>query len=109
LLREVEEAQNDDDFVEMNIFQTGTRIDMGTSTFEIASRLYHRDTGRDLITCLRCRTQLEAPDWGSVFADLSEKYPPQTLDVYYCGSPALGRTLRRTCESHGFSFFPEPF
>ena len=48
------------------------------------------------------------PNWNKVFTQLREERKGQ-ITVFYCGNPALAKTLRLKCEEFGFNFRKEVF
>ena len=48
------------------------------------------------------------PNWNKVFSQLKEERKGEII-VFYCGNPALARTLRLKCEEFGFNFRKEVF
>lgn len=63
---------------------------------------------RDLITGLKTRTNAGRPDWNSVFRDIQAQRKGK-VTVFFCGPPALSRTLREKCGEFGFSYRKEIF
>ena len=63
---------------------------------------------RDLVTGLKSRTNAGRPNWNKVFSQLREERKGE-ITVFYCGNPALAKTLRLKCEEFGFNFRKEVF
>merc|ERR1711907_2532 len=55
------------------------------------------------------------PNFKAIFQDIIDKHPNKDVGVFYCGPPALGSVLRRTCQTFSskygtnFDYFQEHF
>ncbi|KAF8508456.1 NADPH oxidase [Hysterangium stoloniferum] len=48
---------------------------------------------KDTITSLRAPTHFGRPNWDRVFPSIAEKHPDTDVGVFFCGPPALSKTL----------------
>nr|AFK48511.1 unknown [Lotus japonicus] len=55
-------------------------------------KLQHAKNGVDI------RTHLGIPNWEKVFTQLASAHPNSRIGVFYCGSPALTKTLKSLCQ-----------
>lgn len=108
LLRQLEE-QDIEDFLDINIYMTGARPDMKSSTLNIALHMLHRRLNVDLVTGLQARTRMGHPKWEDIFTKLARRYRNQKVDVYFCGPPGLSTVLKRNAHRVGFGYHKENF
>lgn len=108
LLRELE-IEDIEDFLDINIYMTGAKPDMKSSTLAIAMEMLRRRLKIDLVTGLQAQTNMGHPKWGKIFGQLAQQYRGQTVDVYFCGPPGLSATLSRETEKVGFKYHKENF
>lgn len=97
-------------FLDINMYFTAAlkRTDMKAVVLQLALDMLYEKEHRDLLTGLRSRTHMGRPDWDRVFSKIrAEKKGKVT--VFYCGNPALARTLRFKCQEFGFKFSKEVF
>jgi len=50
---------------------------------------------KDAITNLRAPTHFGRPNWDRVFPSIAEKHPETDVGVFFCGPPALSKTLHQ--------------
>ena len=108
---EIEQAEQGlDRFLDMHMYITSAlqRTDMKAVGLQLALDLLHEKEKRDLITGLKTRTNAGRPNWDKVFKQLLNQHKGK-ITVFYCGPPALGRTLRYKCDEFGFDFRKEIF
>ena len=43
-------------------------------------------------------TQLGRPNWDTIFSDIKQAHPNETIGVFYCGNPTLEKMLRQQCD-----------
>jgi predicted ferric reductase len=108
LLRQLE-SEDIEGFLDINIYMTGARADMKSSTLNIAMDLLHRRLKVDLVTGLQARTNMGHAKWEQVFDKLAQQYRGQPVDVYFCGPPGLSATLKRNAQRVGFNYHKENF
>lgn len=82
---------------------------MTSTTLDVAMDVHHAETGRDLFTGLRNRTNMGRPDWAAVFQGLKDEHGDTRVDVFFCGPPALSKILAGLAARHGFGYHKENF
>uniref|UniRef100_A0A8D0AM18 NADPH oxidase 5 n=1 Tax=Sander lucioperca TaxID=283035 RepID=A0A8D0AM18_SANLU len=113
LLTKLEMDQADEEpegrFLEMHMYMTSalSKNDMKAIGLQMALDLLAKKEKRDSITGLRTRTQPGRPEWGKV-RTVSEENKGK-VHVFYCGAPALAKTIKAQCERFGFNFYKEHF
>nr|XP_045625272.1 NADPH oxidase 5-like isoform X1 [Procambarus clarkii]XP_045625282.1 NADPH oxidase 5-like isoform X1 [Procambarus clarkii] len=110
---EIEQAEQGgvlERFLDMHMYITSAlqKTDMKAVGLQLALDLLHEKEKRDLITGLKTRTNAGRPNWDKVFKQLQNQQKGK-ITVFYCGPPALGRTLRYKCHEYGFNFRKEIF
>ena len=95
--------------LDVQIYLTGVTVDMTSATLDVAMDVYQAETGRDLFTGLRNRTNLGRPDWQAIFRRIADEHGGTTVHVYFCGPPALSTVLSRLAAEHGFGYHKENF
>lgn len=110
---EIEQAEQGgvlERFLDMHMYITSAlqKTDMKAVGLQLALDLLHEKEKRDLITGLKTRTNAGRPNWDKVFKQL-KKQQKGKITVFYCGPPALGRSLRYKCDEYGFDFRKEIF
>ena len=97
-------------FLEMHMYVTSAlqRTDMKAVALQMALDILHQKESRDLVTGLKARTNAGRPNWNKVFTKLREEKKGQ-VTVFYCGNPALARTLKAKSAEFGFKFRKEIF
>jgi predicted ferric reductase/Ca2+-binding EF-hand superfamily protein len=108
MLAELEQADRDH-LLDINIYMTGGQANMKSSTLNIAMELLRQKTRTDLVTGLQARTHMGRPDWDDIFTTIADAYTPDKPDVFFCGPPGLGKTLKTLCTRHNFRFRKENF
>ena len=63
---------------------------------------------RDLITGLKTRTNAGRPNWDKVFKSIHEQKKGK-VTVFFCGSPQLGKILKKKCDEYKFDYRKENF
>ncbi|XP_056455651.1 NADPH oxidase 5-like [Gadus chalcogrammus] len=109
---EMDQADEEPDgrFLEMHMYMTSalSKNDMKAIGLQMALDLLAKKEKRDSITGLQTRTQPGRPDWAKVFQKVSEENKGK-VHVFYCGAPALAKTIKAQCEHFGFHFYKENF
>ncbi|CAG0903044.1 unnamed protein product [Cyprideis torosa] len=97
-------------FLDMHMYITSAlqKTDMKALGLQLALELLHEKEKRDLITGLKTRTLAGRPNWDKLFKQIQDQKKGK-VTVFYCGPPALGRTLRVKCDQFGFVFRKENF
>lgn len=104
------EAQDPDRrLLDVQIYLTGVTVDMTAATLDVAMDVYQAETGRDLFTGLRNRTNLGRPDWPAIFRRIAAEHAGTRVDIYFCGPPALSTVLGALAAQHGFGYHKENF
>nr|WOX60328.1 NADPH oxidase [Eriocheir sinensis] len=110
---EIEQAEQGgvlERFLDMHMYITSAlqKTDMKAVGLQLALDLLHEKEKRDLITGLKTRTNAGRPNWDKVFKQLTNQQKGK-ITVFYCGPPALGRTLRYRCDEYGLELRKEIF
>ncbi|XP_064645176.1 NADPH oxidase 5-like [Lineus longissimus] len=97
-------------FLEMQMYMTRAvkRNDMTGVGLHMALELLHEKESRDVLTGLKTRTQPGRPKWNKVFKELS-KANRGRVKVFFCGSPAIAKELKKQCQYYNFEFSQEHF
>ncbi|XP_063268977.1 NADPH oxidase 5 [Prinia subflava] len=97
-------------FLELHLYMTSAlgKGDVRALGLQLALDLLAAREERDSITGLRARTRPGRPDWDKVFGKVAAERRGR-VRVFFCGSAALGRVIRRHCRSFGFAFSKENF
>jgi len=104
LLHAIEE-QDTMNKIEINIYLTAKIKD------DDMNNIIVQDVGaeKDAITSLRAPTHFGRPNWDRVFPSIAEKHPQIDVGVFFCGPPALSKTLHQMSnkysEPKGTRFF----
>ncbi len=93
----------------VNIWMTGGRAGGTSVALELARELSHGAGERDVFTGLRTKTHMGHPDWGAILEAIGREHAPEKVDVFFCGPPGLGKTVRRASERMGMRFRDERF
>ena len=70
--------------------------------------LFLLQSKRDLITGLKTRTNAGRPNWDKVFKSIHEQKKGR-VTVFFCGSPQLGKILKKKCDEYKFDYRKENF
>lgn len=105
----LEREDPDGTFLDAQIYLTGVKLDMTSAMLDIAMDVYQQDTGKDLLTGLRNRTNLDRPKWPQIFEALAKEHEAGKVDVYFCGPAPLAKQLSTLAGQHGFGFHKENF
>jgi NAD(P)H-flavin reductase/Ca2+-binding EF-hand superfamily protein len=95
--------------LDVHLCMTGGRTGGTAVGLEIARELLHAQGERDIVTGLRTMTHMGHPDWGVVLSAIKEQHTGETVEVYFCGPPALGKKLRSLATKLGMPFREEQF
>ncbi|NXO27615.1 NOX5 oxidase, partial [Cisticola juncidis] len=97
-------------FLELHLYMTSAlgKGDVRALGLQLALDLLAEREQRDSLTGLRARTRPGRPDWDKVFGKVAAERRGR-VRVFFCGSPALARVIRRHCRSFGFAFSKENF
>jgi NADPH oxidase len=82
-------------FLEINLFFTGTL--MADQVRAIMFNDSKGPTQQDALTGLNARTTFGRPDFNVIFASKAQQYQGRTVGVFYCGPPAISKTLYEMC------------
>ncbi len=107
LLAELE-AEDHRALLDIHLCMTDGRAGVTALGLELAREAMKSAGRSDLITGLRTRTHLGAPNWEALLAAVAKEHP-ESVDVFFCGPPALGRKLRPICTRLGMRFREERF
>ncbi|KAK3594673.1 hypothetical protein CHS0354_016338 [Potamilus streckersoni] len=95
-------------FIQMHMYMTAAakKTDMKGIGLQMALELMHKKDKKDLITGLKTKTEAGRPDWNKVFAEIRDENKGK-VKVFYCGAPALGKTIKEACAQFNFGFSKE--
>ncbi|CAM1325380.1 NOX5 (predicted) [Pycnogonum litorale] len=101
---------DEDHFLDLHMYITSAlqKTDVKAVFLQMALELMHQKEKRDKITGLKTRTKPGRPDWDNVLKDIARKRKGK-VTVFFCGSPQLGRIIRKKCNRFGFNFKKEKF
>ncbi|XP_072173756.1 NADPH oxidase 5-like [Diadema setosum] len=108
---EMEQAQEPfDRFLELHMYMTSAmaKNDMKGIGLQMALDIMHKKGHRDLITGLKTRTQPGRPEWNKIFTQIAREKKGK-VQVFFCGSPSLGKVIKKACEKFNFGFHKENF
>lgn len=109
MIADLERQDPKGDFLDAQIYLTGVKLDITSAMLDVAMDVYQQDTGKDLLTGLRNRTNLDRPKWPQTFDDLAKEHSSKKVDVYFCGPAPLAKQLGTLASKHGFGFHKENF
>jgi predicted ferric reductase len=95
--------------LDVNIWMTGGRAGATATALELAREASRAAGDPDLLTGLKTRTHMGHPDWDAVLGGIAQSHAPARVDVYFCGPPALGRTVRRAARKANMTYREEKF
>jgi NADPH oxidase 5 len=95
--------------LDVNIWMTGGRAGVTSAALELARELSHAAGERDVVTGLRTKTHMGHPDWDAALQTIAREHAPERVDVFFCGPPGLGGTVRRASVRLGMRFRDERF
>ncbi|XP_052785817.1 NADPH oxidase 5-like isoform X2 [Mya arenaria] len=115
LLNQIEMQQSEhhgrlENCIQMHMYMTAAqkKTDMKGIGLQVALDLMYEKSQRDLITGLRTKTEPGRPDWTKIFKGIkAEKHGK--VKVFFCGAPALGKTVKEKCAQFSFAFSKENF
>ncbi len=91
------------------IWLTGGHAGASALGLELARDLVDEGGGDDPVSGLRTRMHMGHPDWRAELEALRAAHAPVVPEVFFCGPPGLGRTLRRVCADVGLPYREERF
>lgn len=91
---------DNDGIIEMHNYLTSVyeECDARSALIAMIQKLQHAKNGVDVISESRIRTHFGIPNWEKVFTQLASAHPNSRIGVFYCGSPALTKTLKSLCQ-----------
>lgn len=95
--------------VDVRIHMTGARGGATAAALNLARELSSALGRPDLVTGLRTRTRVGAPDWEAELREIRDAHAPDPVRVFFCGPPGLARQVRTVCEELGMRFRQENF
>jgi predicted ferric reductase len=93
----------------VHLCMTGARTGVTAFGLELAREIMHASGRSDIITGLRTKTHMGAPDWETMLGEIRRMHEGDRVDVFFCGPPGLGNKLRPICERMGMTFREERF
>ena len=103
------EREDRDGLLDLHLHMTDGRAGATSLSLELARKLAMDAGHPDLVTGLRARTHLGAPDWHSLLGDIAKQHAPARVEVFFCGPAGLAATVRRECAQLGLTFRQEQF
>ncbi|XP_021366755.1 NADPH oxidase 5-like isoform X2 [Mizuhopecten yessoensis] len=96
--------------LDMHMFMTAAqkKTDMKGIGLQMALDLMHKKENKDMITGLRTKTEPGRPNWGKLFAKIIQENRGK-IKVFFCGAPALGKTIKEECGKLKIGFSKENF
>lgn len=95
--------------VDIHIYMTSGRGHVTATFLNLARELLHQQGNPDLLTGLKSKTNMGRPDWGEELARIADQHAPDSVEVFFCGPPGLGRQLKQVCRDLGLRFHAEDF
>jgi predicted ferric reductase/Ca2+-binding EF-hand superfamily protein len=108
LLLQVEQMDHRQ-LVDIQICMTGGRGNVAALALNLARNLSHEIGKPDWVTGLRTQTRLGVPDFDSELSAIAARHAPDSVDVFFCGPPGLGRKLSASCQRLALRFHQEVF
>ncbi|KAL3884556.1 hypothetical protein ACJMK2_024689 [Sinanodonta woodiana] len=111
---ELEQSEDQDGsfehFIQMRMYMTSAakKTDMKGIGLQMALEIMHKKEKKDLITGLKTKTEAGRPDWNKVFTEIRNEKRGK-VKIFYCGAPALGKTIKEACAKFNFGFSKENF
>jgi NADPH oxidase 5 len=102
------EAADRKALLDIHLCMTGGRAGVTGLGLELAREVMRAAGRSDLITGLRTKTHLGAPDWEALLGAVAKQHD-EPVDVFFCGPPGLGAKLRRVSLRLGMRFREERF
>ena len=95
--------------LEIHLCMTGARGGSTALGLELAREVLHASGRSDMITGLRTHTHVGYPEWERLLGAVVARHGAPAIDVFFCGPPGLGASLRRLCRRLGLRFREERF
>ncbi|XP_053387111.1 NADPH oxidase 5-like [Mercenaria mercenaria] len=115
LLNQIEVEQSShhgilENCIQMHMYMTAAqkKTDMKGIGLQIALDLMYEKSQRDLITGLKTKTEPGRPDWNKIFKAIKAENKGK-VKIFFCGAPALGKTVKEMSEKYNFAFSKENF
>lgn len=103
------ESQDTRHLLDIHIYMTAGRTDIAAGALSLARDVLHAERGTDLITGLRAKTKMGAPDWEALLGGIRNQHWPERVDVFYCGPEGLGDKIGQACRKLGLPLRKERF
>ncbi len=103
------EGLNRGGLLDIHTCMTGGRPHLTSAALHLAREVRHEMGGTDIVTGLRTKTTMGAPDWETWLATIARRHAPERVDVYFCGPHGLASLLRPLCKRLGMRFRQEHF
>jgi predicted ferric reductase len=94
---------------DFSVYMDAGERDIKSTVLRIAMDLLYARTHEDLITGLRSRTTLGAPNWSELMARISREHAPDKPHVFFCGPQGLATKVRRAADEQAMPFRQEHF
>lgn len=95
--------------LEASTWMTGGHAGSTAIALELAREAAMAAGDADVITGLRTKTHMGAPDWDATLQGIAKQHAPEKVDVFFCGPPGLGAIVRRAARRAGMRFRDEKF
>ena len=103
------ERQLGEDQFRLHIHLTSLSHNLSNIAMQLAVEAYRERFERDPLTHLRAVTSAGRPKWDRILAEVALKHEGVPVDVYFCGPPELGKSLRTAAAKFGFRYHQEKF
>ncbi|XAR60515.1 NAD(P)H oxidase [Bertholletia excelsa] len=89
-----------DHVIEMHSYLTSMyeEGDARSALIAMVQSVQHAQSGVDVVSESQIRTHFSRPNWRKVFTKLTDTHPYSRIGVFYCGSPALTKELKKLCQ-----------
>jgi len=95
--------------VAIRVFMTRGRRDAASALVSLAREYHHARGTPDLVTGLKTRTSMGAPDLLEELRAVQAEHAPHRVSVFFCGPAGLGRKVRAACRTLGLDYRQEQF
>jgi hypothetical protein len=105
---------NEHRFLTIHLYFTEIKNDeyIGYYPLQPITQVWAQVSGKDIFTGLKARTHIGRPPWNKIFTELHTGDNASTandVNVFFCGSSAMGKTIKECCTEHSFHFYEEKF
>jgi ferredoxin-NADP reductase len=95
--------------LDIHIYLTSGRADMAGGILDLAQHVMRSQQQGDVVTGLHTHTSMGTPDFDRLLETFYRDPALPRPKVFFCGPPALGRVVSRSCHRLGLGFRSERF